>query len=103
MIAIVRWLDDYEKVRVLEWEEPNSLRIAAQGEWAEVRDEGDGEEEQPQMQMALREAEILKDIMEKISHPNIMHIGSISSGIKVLQALCARRAVRAYYPQRLFY
>lgn len=30
-----------------------------------------------QMQMALSEAEMLKDIMENISHPNIMHIEKV--------------------------
>lgn len=32
-----------------------------------------------QMQMALSEAEMLKDIMENISHPNILHIEKVSS------------------------
>ena len=30
-----------------------------------------------QMQMALSEAEMLKDIMENISHPNILHIEKV--------------------------
>ena len=30
-----------------------------------------------QMKMALREAEMLKDIMENISHPNILHIEKV--------------------------
>ena len=30
-----------------------------------------------QMQMAVSEAEMLKDIMENISHPNIMHIEKV--------------------------
>lgn len=31
----------------------------------------------PQMQMAISEAEMLKDIMENVSHPNIMHIEKV--------------------------
>jgi hypothetical protein len=30
-----------------------------------------------QMQMAVAEAEMLKDIMEQITHPNIMHIEKV--------------------------
>lgn len=35
-----------------------------------------------QMQMAISEAEMLKDIMENVSHPNVMHIE------KVFQVRC---------------
>lgn len=31
------------------------------------------------MQMALSEAEMLKEIMENISHPNIMHIDKVAT------------------------
>lgn len=78
VIAIVRWLDDYEKVRV--------LGVGGTGIVYELLHKANGRKfamkemeikNKSQMQMALREAEILKDIMEKISHPNIMHIEKV--------------------------
>ena len=68
VIAIVRWLDDYEKVRV--------LGVGGTGIVYELLHKANGRKfamkemeikNKSQMQMALREAEILKDIMEKIS------------------------------------
>ena len=78
VIAIVRWLDDYQKVRV--------LGVGGTGIVHELLHKANGRKfamkemeikNKTQMQMALREAEILKDIMEKVSHPNIMHIEKV--------------------------
>ena len=78
VIAIVRWLDDYEKVRVLGLggtgivyellHKANERKFAMKE--MEIKNKA-------QMQMALQEAEMLKDIMEKISHPNIIHIEKV--------------------------
>ena len=70
VIAIVRWLDDYQKVRV--------LGVGGTGIVHELLHKANGckfamkemeIKNKSQMQMALREAEILKDIMEKFLIP----------------------------------
>jgi len=78
VIAIVRWLEEYEKVRVLGvggtgvvyelLHKTNSQKYAMKE--MEIKNKA-------QMQMALKEAEMLKDIMENISHKNIMHIEKV--------------------------
>ncbi len=78
LIAIVRWLEEYEKVRV--------LGVGGTGIVYELLHKADERKfamkemeikSKSQMQMALQEAEMLKDIMEKVSHPNIMHIDKV--------------------------
>jgi len=76
--AIVRWLEDYEKVKVLGvggtgivyelLHKSNAQRYAMKE--MEIKNKS-------QMQMAISEAEMLKDIMEHVSHPNIMHIEKV--------------------------
>lgn len=76
--AIVRWLEDFEKVRV--------LGVGGTGIVYEILHKTNGQryalkemeiKNKAQMQMALQEAEMLKDIMENISHPNILHIEKV--------------------------
>jgi len=76
--AIVRWLEDFEKVRV--------LGVGGTGIVYEILHKTNGQryalkemeiKNKAQMQMALSEAEMLKDIMENISHPNILHIEKV--------------------------
>ena len=78
VIAIVRWLEEYEKVRV--------LGVGGTGVVYELLHKANGQKyamkemeikNKAQMQMALQEAEMLKDIMENISHPHIMHIDKV--------------------------
>jgi len=78
VIAIVRWLEEYEKVRV--------LGVGGTGVVYELLHKTNGQKyamkemeikNKAQMQMALKEAEMLKDIMENISHKNIMHIEKV--------------------------
>jgi len=74
-LAIVKWLHDFEKVRV--------LGVGGTGIVYELLHNTNGSrfamkemeiKTSYQMQMAVSEAEMLKDIMENVSHPNIMHI-----------------------------
>ena len=76
--AIVRWLDDYEKVRV--------LGVGGTGIVYELLHKSNGQrfamkemeiKSKAQMKMAVSEAEMLKDIQENLSHPNIMHIEKV--------------------------
>jgi serine/threonine protein kinase len=76
--AIVRWLEDFEKVKV--------LGVGGTGIVYELLHKSNGQrfamkemeiKNKPQMQMAISEAEMLKDIMENVSHPNIMHIEKV--------------------------
>jgi calcium/calmodulin-dependent protein kinase I len=78
VIQIVRWLEEYEKVRV--------LGVGGTGVVYELLHKTNGRKfamkemeikNKAQMQMALQEAEMLKDIMENISHPNIIHIEKV--------------------------
>jgi serine/threonine protein kinase len=73
--AIVKWLEDYEKVRV--------LGVGGTGIVYELLHKSNGSryamkemeiKSSAQMKMAIGEAEMLKDIMENISHPRVMHI-----------------------------
>jgi serine/threonine protein kinase len=75
---IVKWLDSFEKVKV--------LGVGATGIVYELKHKVTGKrfalkemeiKNKAQMQMALSEAEMLKEIMENISHPNIMHIDKV--------------------------
>ena len=75
---IVKWLDNFEKVKV--------LGVGATGIVYELKNKTTGKrwalkemeiKNKAQMQMALAEAEMLKEIMENISHPNIMHIDKV--------------------------
>ena len=75
---IVKWLDNFEKVKV--------LGVGATGIVYELKNKTTGKrwalkemeiKNTAQMQMALAEAEMLKEIMENISHPNIMHIEKV--------------------------
>ena len=77
-ITIVRWLEDYEKIRV--------IGVGGTGVVYELLHKRNGAKyamkemeikNKAQMLMALQEAEMLKDIMEKISHPNIMQIEKV--------------------------
>eukprot|EP00601_Ochromonadales_sp_CCMP2298_P024078 CAMPEP_0173285796 /NCGR_PEP_ID=MMETSP1143-20121109/8825_1 /TAXON_ID=483371 /ORGANISM="non described non described, Strain CCMP2298" /LENGTH=615 /DNA_ID=CAMNT_0014224019 /DNA_START=59 /DNA_END=1906 /DNA_ORIENTATION=- len=74
-LAIVKWLDEFEKVRV--------LGVGGTGIVYELLHNTNGQrfamkemeiKTSYQMQMAVSEAEMLKDIMENVSHPNVMHI-----------------------------
>eukprot|EP00600_Ochromonadales_sp_CCMP1393_P010926 CAMPEP_0174996974 /NCGR_PEP_ID=MMETSP0005-20121125/696_1 /TAXON_ID=420556 /ORGANISM="Ochromonas sp., Strain CCMP1393" /LENGTH=1057 /DNA_ID=CAMNT_0016251449 /DNA_START=95 /DNA_END=3269 /DNA_ORIENTATION=- len=74
-LAIVKWLDDFEKVRV--------LGVGGTGIVYELLHKTNGKrfalkememKSSYQMQMAVSEAEMLKDICENIDHPNVMHI-----------------------------
>ena len=76
--AIVRWLENYEKVRV--------LGVGGSGIVYELLHKSNGRrfamkemeiKNKTQMQMAISEAEMLKDIMENVSHPNVMHIEKV--------------------------
>ncbi len=76
--AIVKWLEDFEKVKV--------LGVGGTGIVYELLHKSNGQryamkemeiKNKQQMQMAISEAEMLKDIMENISHPNIMHIEKV--------------------------
>jgi calcium-dependent protein kinase len=76
--AIVRWLEDFEKVKV--------LGVGGTGIVYELLHKSNGQryamkemeiKNKSQMQMAISEAEMLKDIMENVSHPNIMHIEKV--------------------------
>ena len=76
--AIVRWLEDFEKVRV--------LGVGGSGIVYELLHKTNGQrfamkemeiKNKTQMNMAISEAELLKEIMEHISHPNIMHIEKV--------------------------
>lgn len=76
--VIVRWLEDFEKIRV--------LGVGGTGIVYELLHKTNGSryamkemeiKNKPQMEMALQEAGMLKDIMENISHPNVMHIEKV--------------------------
>ncbi|CAE7502473.1 CPK3, partial [Symbiodinium microadriaticum] len=76
--TIVRWLEEFEKVRV--------LGVGGTGIVYELLHNANGQryamkemeiKNKAQMQMAVAEAEMLKEIMENISHPNIMHIEKV--------------------------
>lgn len=78
VLAIVKWLEEYEKVRVLgvggtgvvhELLHKNSNKRYAMKEM-EIKSKA-------QMKMAMSEAEMLKDIMENISHKNVMNIEKV--------------------------
>ena len=71
-------MEDFEKVRV--------LGVGGTGIVYEILHKTNGQryalkemeiKNKAQMQMALSEAEMLKDIMENISHPNILHIEKV--------------------------
>ena len=71
-------MEDFEKVRV--------LGVGGTGIVYELLHKTNGQKfamkemeikNKPQMEMAIQEAEMLKDIMENISHPNIMHIEKV--------------------------
>ncbi len=73
--TIVKWLEDFDKVRV--------LGVGGTGIVYELLHKSNGQryamkemeiKNKTQMKMAILEAEMLKDIMENVSHPNIMHI-----------------------------
>lgn len=79
--AIIRWLEDFEKVRVLGvggtgvvyelLHHTNGTRFAMKE--MEIKNNA-------QLKMAVAEAEMLKEMkekMESISHPNIMHIEKV--------------------------
>ena len=77
-MAIIYWLEDFEKVRV--------LGLGGTGIVYELLHKTNGQryalkeieiKNKAQMQVALQEAEMLKEIMENISHPNIMHIEKV--------------------------
>lgn len=78
VLAIVKWLEEYEKVRVLGvggtgvvhelWHKNSKQRYAMKE--MEIKSKA-------QMKMAISEAEMLKDIMENISHKNIMNIEKV--------------------------
>jgi serine/threonine protein kinase len=76
--TIVRWLEDFEKVKV--------LGVGGTGIVYELLHKSNGQryamkemeiKNKSQMQMAISEAEMLKDIMENVSHPNVMHIEKV--------------------------
>jgi serine/threonine protein kinase len=76
--TIVRWLEDFEKVKV--------LGVGGTGIVYELLHKSNGQrfamkemeiKNKAQMQMAISEAEMLKDIMENVSHPNVMHIEKV--------------------------
>ena len=76
--AIVKWLEDFEKVKV--------LGVGGTGIVYELLHKSNGQrfamkemeiKNKAQMQMAISEAEMLKDIMENVSHQNIMHIEKV--------------------------
>jgi serine/threonine protein kinase len=78
VMAIVNWLENFEKVRV--------LGLGGTGIVYELLHKSNGQrfalkeieiKNKAQMQVALKEAEMLKEIMENISHPNIMHIEKV--------------------------
>ena len=78
VLAIVKWLEEYEKVRVLgvggtgvvhELLHKSSNKRYAMKEM-EIKSKA-------QMKMAMSEAEMLKDIMENISHKNVMNIEKV--------------------------
>lgn len=78
VMAIIHWLENFEKVRVLGLggtgivyellHKTNGTRLALKE--IEIKSKA-------QMQVALQEAEMLKEIMENVSHPNIMHIEKV--------------------------
>lgn len=77
-MAIIRWLEDFEKVRV--------LGLGGTGIVYELLHKSNGRrfalkeieiKNKAQMEVALQEAEMLKEICENISHPNIMHIEKV--------------------------
>jgi len=78
VLAIVKWLEEYEKVRVLGvggtgvvhelWHKNTKQRYAMKE--MEIKSKA-------QMKMAVSEAEMLKDIMENISHKNVMNIEKV--------------------------
>ncbi|KAJ1442069.1 kinase-like domain-containing protein, partial [Ochromonadaceae sp. CCMP2298] len=72
---IVRWLEEFEKVRV--------LGVGGTGIVYELLHKRDGQRcamkemeirNKTQMKLAVSEAEMLKDIMENVPHPNILHM-----------------------------
>ena len=76
--VIVKWLEDFEKVRV--------LGVGGTGIVYELLHKSNGQryamkemeiKNKAQMQMAISEAEMLKEIMENVSHPNLMHIEKV--------------------------
>ena len=76
--AIIKWLDEFERVRV--------LGVGGTGIVYELLHKMNGQryamkemeiKNSSQMRMAITEAEMVKDIMENISHPNIMHIEKV--------------------------
>ena len=98
--AIVKWLEDFEKVKVLGvggtgivyelLHKTNGLRFAMKE--MEIKNKA-------QMQMAVSEAEMLKDIMENVSHPNIMHIEKVRQSVS--QSVCQRSSyVAKQQPKR---
>ena len=77
-LAIVSWLAEFEKVRV--------LGVGGSGIVYELLHKANGSrfamkemeiKNKKQMQMAVSEAEMLKEIMENVSHPNLMHIEKV--------------------------
>mmetsp|Transcript_25523 Transcript_25523/g.37678 ORF Transcript_25523/g.37678 Transcript_25523/m.37678 type:complete len:829 (+) Transcript_25523:68-2554(+) len=76
--TIVRWLDEFEKIKV--------LGVGGAGIVHELLHKTNGQRYamkemeltgKAQLKMAVAEAEILKDIMETISHPNILNIEKV--------------------------
>ena len=93
IMAIILWLENFEKVRV--------LGLGGTGIVYELLHKSDGRryalkeieiKNKAQMTVALQEAEMLKEIMENISHPNIMHIEKVfqvGSKFYLVFPLCA--------------
>jgi len=76
--TIVRWLEEFEKIRI--------LGVGGTGIVHELLHKRNGERyamkemeirNRAQMTMAMKEAEMVKDIMENVSHPNILHIEKV--------------------------
>jgi hypothetical protein len=88
--TIVRWLEEFEKVRV--------MGVGGTGIVYELLHKSNGQryamkemeiKNKAQMQMAVGEAEMLKEIMENISHPNIMHIEKVFQVLKLMFTSCS--------------
>ena len=94
--TIVRWLEEFEKVRV--------MGVGGTGIVYELLHKSNGQryamkemeiKNKAQMQMAVGEAEMLKEIMENISHPNIMHIEKVFQ-VNMAQLFCPQVGNKFY-------